>query len=60
MERRKRRSFTPEFKAEAVRLAREGNKIIDAEKAHFPVDFHLPVPGSNPALGTPKEASESK
>jgi len=26
MERRKRRSFTPEFRAEAVRLAREGSK----------------------------------
>jgi len=26
MERRKRRSFTPEFRAEAVRLVREGSK----------------------------------
>jgi transposase len=26
MERRKRRSFTPEYKAEAVRLVREGSK----------------------------------
>jgi transposase len=28
MERRKRRSFTPEFRAEAVRLAREGSKSL--------------------------------
>ena len=28
MERRKRRSFTPEFKAEAVRLVREGSKSL--------------------------------
>ena len=28
MERRKRRSFTEEFKAEAVRLAREGTKAL--------------------------------
>jgi transposase len=28
MERRKRRSFTPEFKAEAVRLVREGSKNL--------------------------------
>ncbi len=28
MERRKRRSFTPEFRAEAVRLVREGNKSL--------------------------------
>ena len=28
MERRKRRSFTPEFRAEAVRLVREGSKSL--------------------------------
>ena len=28
MERRKRRSFTPEFRAEAVRLVREGSKNL--------------------------------
>jgi transposase len=28
MERRKRRSFTPEFRAEAVRLVREGTKSL--------------------------------
>ena len=28
MERRKRRSFTPEFRADAVRLAREGSKSL--------------------------------
>ena len=28
MERRKRRSFTPEFRAETVRLAREGSKSL--------------------------------
>lgn len=28
MERRKRRSFTPEFKAEAIRLVREGTKSL--------------------------------
>jgi transposase len=28
MERRKRRSFTPEFKAEAVRMVREGSKKL--------------------------------
>ena len=28
MERRKRRSFTPEFRAEAVKLVREGTKSL--------------------------------
>jgi transposase len=28
MERRKRRSFTPEFRAETVRLVREGTKSL--------------------------------
>ena len=28
MERRKRRSFTPEFRAEAVKLVREGSKSL--------------------------------
>jgi transposase len=28
MERRKRRSFTPEFRGDAVRLVREGNKSL--------------------------------